>query len=85
MLSEIRERQKSYDFTHMRTLREKKDEHKGRKAKNNRKTGRGTKHKRILNIEIRGLLEGLWEGRWAKWVRGIKESTSEITVALYDN
>uniref|UniRef100_A0A667G1M2 Propionyl-CoA carboxylase alpha chain, mitochondrial n=1 Tax=Lynx canadensis TaxID=61383 RepID=A0A667G1M2_LYNCA len=27
-------------------------------------------------------MEGLWEGGWAKWVRGIKESTPEI-VALY--
>ena len=33
MLSEIRERQKSQDFTHMRTLRDKTDEHKGREAK----------------------------------------------------
>ena len=33
MLSEIRERQKSYDFTPMRTLRYKTDEHKGREAK----------------------------------------------------
>ena len=33
MLSEIRERQISYDFTHMRTLRYKTDEHKGREAK----------------------------------------------------
>ena len=33
MLSEIRERQKSYDFTHMRTLRDKTDEHKGRETK----------------------------------------------------
>ena len=32
MLS-IRERQKSYDFTHMRTLRDKTDEHKGRETK----------------------------------------------------
>ena len=24
-------------------------------------------------------------GQWAKWVRGIKEYTSEITVALYAN
>ena len=29
--------------------------------------------------------EGLWEGGWAKWVRGIKESIPEITVALYPN
>ena len=33
MLSEIRERQKSSDFTHMRTLRDKRDEHKGRETK----------------------------------------------------
>ena len=33
MLSEIRERQKSYDFTYMRTLRHRTDEHKGREAK----------------------------------------------------
>ena len=32
-LSEIRERQKSYDFTHMKTLRDKTDEHKGRETK----------------------------------------------------
>ena len=31
------------------------------------------------------VLEGLWEGRWAKWVRGIKESTPEIIIALYAN
>ena len=33
MLSEIRERQISYDFTHMRTLRDKTDDHKGRETK----------------------------------------------------
>ena len=35
MLSEIseRERQISYDFTHMRTLKDKTDEHKGRETK----------------------------------------------------
>ena len=36
-------------------------------------------------MENRGLLEGLWEGEWAKWVRGIKESTPEIIIALYAN
>ena len=30
-------------------------------------------------------MEGLWEGGWAKWVRGTKESTPEIIVALYAN
>ena len=29
----VRERQKSYDFTHMRTLRDKTDGHKGRETK----------------------------------------------------
>ena len=55
-----------------------------REAKqNNTKTGRGTKHKRFLNMENRGLLERVWEGGWAKWVKSIKESTPEIIVALY--
>ena len=36
-------------------------------------------------MENRGLLEGLWMGEWAKWVKGIKESTPEIIVALYAN
>ena len=31
-ISQLRERQKSYDFTHMRTLRDKTDEHKGRET-----------------------------------------------------
>ena len=55
------------------------------KGNNNIKTGRGTKHKRLINMENRGLLEGLREGGWAKWGRGIKESTPEIIVALYAN
>ena len=33
MLSDIRERQTSYDFTHMRTLRYKTEEHKGTETK----------------------------------------------------
>ena len=33
MLSKIRERHISYDFTHTRTLRHRIDEHKGREAK----------------------------------------------------
>ena len=33
----------------------------------------------------RGLPEGLWEEGWAKWVRGIKESTPEIVVAVHAN
>ena len=51
MLSEISQRQKSYDFTHMRTLRHKTDEHKGMEAKKYIKTERKTNHKRLLNTE----------------------------------
>ena len=57
----------------------------GKGRKNNIRTERETKHKRLLNIKNRRLLEGLWEGGWATWVRGIKESTPEIIVALYAN
>ena len=41
MLSEIRERQILYDFTHMRTLRDKTHEHKGRETKIKYKKGGG--------------------------------------------
>ena len=54
MLSEIslsEKDKKKYDFTHMRTLMDKTDEHKGREIKNNIKTGRGTKQKRLTNME----------------------------------
>ena len=66
----------------MRTLRDKTDEHKGNK---NNKTGRGTKQKRLINMENKLRVAGgvVGEGM-AKWVRGIKEST-EIIVALYTN
>ena len=64
-------KKKSYDFTHMRTSRGKTDEHKGRETKNNIKAGRGTKQKRLVSMENRGSLKGLWEGGWAKWVRGM--------------
>ena len=36
-------------------------------------------------VTNRGLLKGVWEGGWTKWVRGTKESTPEIIVALYAN
>ena len=66
----------------MRTLRHRTDEHKG--SKNNIKTGRGTKHKRLINMENKQRVTGgVVGGGWAKWVRGIKESTPEIIVALY--
>ena len=56
----------------MWNLRYKTNEHKG--SKNKIKTGRGTKHKRLLNIENKlRALEGLWFGGWAKWAQGIKE------------
>ena len=32
-----------------------------------------------------GILDGVWEGGWAKWVRGTKESTPEVIVALDAN
>ena len=52
MLSKIvREKQKSYDFAHMRTLRDKTVERKGRETKIIIKTGRGTKQKRLINME----------------------------------
>ena len=83
MLSEIS--QTNICLTHKRNLRYKTDEQ-GKGSKNNIKTGRGTKYKRLLNMENnRGLLEGLREEGWTKWVRGIKESTPEIIVALYAN
>ena len=67
MLSEIRERQKLYDFIHMRTLRDKTDERKGNK--NNIKTG--GQNKRLINTENKlRVTGGVVEGAWAKWVRG---------------
>ena len=47
----------------MRTLRYKTDEHEGREANmgretNNIKTGRGTKHKRLLNMENKQRVAG---------------------------
>ena len=64
----VRERQISYDFTNMRTLRYKTDEHEGReahmgRAANNIKTGRGTKHKRLLNMENKQRVAGGVVGR----------------------
>ena len=52
----VRERQISYDFTHMTTLRHRTDEHK--ESKNNIKTGRGTTHKRLLNMENKQRVPG---------------------------
>ena len=46
------DKDKNHDFTHMRTLRDKTDERKGRET-NNIKTGRGTKHKRLKYGEQR--------------------------------
>ena len=45
------EKDKYHDFIHRRTLKDKTDEHKGRGNKKNIKTGRGTKHKRLINME----------------------------------
>ena len=46
----VRERQISYDFTQMRTLRDKTDEHKRRETKMS-SSGKGTKHRRLINME----------------------------------
>ena len=54
----VGERQKSYDFTHMRTLRHKTDEHKGGEAKIIQKQGGGQKHKRLLNMENKQRVPG---------------------------
>ena len=87
MLSEISQRKtniiwlNSYEDFKIKT-----DEHKGRETKLIQKQGEG---QNIRDSQIwrtnRGLLEGLWGGGWAKWVRGIKESTPEITVTLSAN
>ena len=70
----------------MRTLRHRTDEHKGRETKIIQKQGGGTEYKRLLNMENKQRVTGgVGEGRWAKWVRGIKESIPEIIVALYAN
>ena len=58
----------------MRTLRHRTDEHKGRE-KNNIKTGRGTKHKRLINMENKlrvtgGVVGGLM-GQMGKGHQGI--------------
>ena len=54
--------------------------------KNNITTGRGTKQKRLVNMEsklrVAGVVVG---GGCAKWVRGIKESLPEITASLFAN
>ena len=47
----VKERRISYVFTHMRNLRYKTDEHREGKKKKPIKTGRGTKQKRLLNME----------------------------------
>ena len=52
----------------------------------NIRTGRGTKQKRLINMDNKlSYWRGCGRGGWAKWVRGIKESTPEIIVALYAN
>ena len=53
----VRERQISYDVTHMGTLRHRTDEHKGREAKIIQKQGE-TKHERLLNMENKQRVPG---------------------------
>ena len=47
----------------MRTLRDKTDEHKGRGNKTNINTGRGTKQKRLINMENKLRVTGGVVGR----------------------
>ena len=58
MLSEIRERQVSYDFTHMRTLRYKTGERKGREAKINREGDKNMRLKYGEQRVTRGVVGG---------------------------
>ena len=46
----------------------------------------GTEHKRLINMENKQRATGgVVGGGWAKLVRGTKESTPEIIVALHAN
>ena len=54
--------------------------------KNNIKTGRGTKQKRLINMRKKlRVAGGVVGGGWTEWVRRTTESTPEIIVALYAN
>ena len=54
----VRERQISYDFTHMRTLRDKTDEHKGRETKYKNREGDKTEETHKYGEQT----EGYWRG-----------------------
>ena len=69
--------------SHRWNLKFKTNEQKGREVKII-KTGRETKHKRLLNIESKlRVAGGVVGGGWAKWVRGIKEGTCWEHWVLY--
>ena len=82
ILSEISQRKTNIIWPH--SYEDFKTQHRsaqGEGSKNNIKTGRGTKHKRLLNREnkqrvIRGIVGGGMD---------IKESTPKVIVILYAN
>ena len=67
----------------MWNLRSKTDEHRRRKA--NTKTGRGTKHKRILNIENKlGVAGGVvGRGDWLNGQEALRKTLVEIITGCY--
>ena len=67
----------------MRTLRHRTDEHKGGEAeKYKNREGDKTEETLQYGEQTEGYWRGCGRGEWAKWVRGTKESTPEIIVAL---
>ena len=58
----------------------------GKGSKNNIKTGKGTKHKTLkYGEQTEGYWRGCGRGEELNGLRGIKESSPEIIVALYAN
>ena len=66
----VRERQIPYNFIHMWNLRNKTDEHRGKKKI---KREREANHKRLLHMENKQRVTGrVVEGGWAKWVKALR-------------
>ena len=86
MLSEISQRKTKIIWLHSYEDSKRQNRWTERKGnKNNVKTGRGTKQKRLINMENKLRVTGGVVGAgWAQWVRGVKEST-EIIASLYTN
>ena len=76
----VREKQIPYDFTHMWILRNKTDEHRGRRKTKEREAN----HKGLLAIENKLRVARRKVGRgWAKCMMGIKEGTCDEHWVLY--